>query len=206
MRPCLCSLDVLMPSWECSESFWHEPSQADSEVTARRRTAREGQRKPRARAHADSEASSPWALGLSVACSQMHPNRGRSGSTYKLPETAKGKEIAEKTWVLAPFLPCVSWPELLVSETQFCFFSALLWHETRVPEPFVDDYKKCKHSSSPQALVIQRDRGRNMVQEQTNSCFLKGFNVPGAHRAQVFMSSLCLAAWWEAVGGRKETL
>lgn len=147
----------------------------------------------------------PGHLGFLLLAAKC-TNRGRSGSTYKLPETAKGKEIAEKTWVLAPFLPCVSWPELLVSETQFCFFSALLWHETRVPEPFVDDYKKCKHSSSPQALVIQRDRGRNMVQEQTNSCFLKGFNVPGAHRAQVFMSSLCLAAWWEAVGGRKETL
>lgn len=77
----------------------------------------------------------------------------------------------------------------------------------RVPEPRVDGYRKCKDSSaSPQALVIQRGRGKNTAQEQTNSCFLKGFNVPGAHRAQGFMSSLCLAAWWEVVGGRKETL
>lgn len=43
------------------------------------------------------------------------------------------------------------------------------------------------------------------MQEQTNSCFLKGLNMPGSPLAQVFMCSLYLAAGWEVVGGRKET-
>lgn len=43
-----------------------------------------------------------------------------------------------------------------------------------------------------------------VINEQTNSCFLKGSNIPGSHLASVFMNSLYLAAGWEAVGGRKE--
>lgn len=66
--------------------------------------------------------------------------------------------------------------------------------------------QSAEDSSFPGALVIKQDRGKNrVVHEQTNSCFLKGLNIPGSHLAQVFMCSLYLAAGWEVVGGRKET-
>lgn len=62
-----------------------------------------------------------------------------------------------------------------------------------------------KDSSSPQALVVKWDRGKNtVINEVTNSCSLKGLNISNSHLAQVFLSSLYLAAGWEVVGGGKE--
>lgn len=73
-RPSLCSPHVWMRGWERRESFWHEPRQADSEVTTRRRTAKEEQRKHRARAHADSEAVQPLGFPPPEPGALGHPN------------------------------------------------------------------------------------------------------------------------------------
>lgn len=183
-----------MWSLECNKSFWQEPSQVRNEVNTHRGGKKQGRSRKRAWSHCLTLILKPPNVWVSICHSQRDLDFLLFAATCTLMEA--GVAVTQKNDCRQR--QARGWVRGAGFSTHFCHvplcqsisslkrgfaFPRVVAARNEGGGALCRRLYKVRRFFFPTGSCHQTRRGKNMVHEQANSCFLKGFNIPRFHWA-----------------------